>query len=732
MLFIVLLFSFQSGNNLLHLACISGNEETLRYLLHNVQLNPDHHVALNIHQKMPLEYIYPSISNRFQLLKLFQPFNQCHRNYPTESYAKLFLCGRTEAGKSSLAASISHRALKHFSYYHPNECVKGVALHTSGIEYHSVCSFEIGNVIIFDFAGHAEYYSSHAAVLETLLLRSPAVFAILTNLTDVEETIKKDLLFWFNFVENVSRKLINSCQVLVLGSHIDELLNEKDFQPIINDVVNLGIRFQNYKGFFPIDCHRPNGKGVTEVMVKLKESCSAVMDQDDKMSYHCHCLYCYLQQLEVVAISLDELCSKLMKLNEPCLLTNRSTILEFLTILGSKGLILFLADTWVIIDQKALLTEVNGVLFNKSINRERRPLASNTGIMSVSTLARLFSKLNTDMLIHFLTSLQFCHQMDSYTVSCITNNKPSDDFPINNDDDFPINNDEKFLFFPALITENKPTSIFETTDGFGWCLWCPEPQQFLSMHFLHTLLHHLAFTYCPRPPEKTDVVDNTAIEKFHRVCTMWKSGIYWKEKKNNMEVMVEVTESNRCVTVLVSHSSLIESYHLRASLIKEILNHKNNLCPCTSKQFIIAPGNIKDVMEREQGNHVLYGLRSVAEGILVKGTATSTTDENVAVQLVVGEKEPYLCIAPLVTKALFTATNKDLPLPDHYVQHIHEVCAEIMFLYPSSDFTHLSVREHLNKFSIFAGRNPLVSPHSLSLKCVSTKSCLHRVYLLHQ
>ena len=712
MLFICLLFSFQSGNNLLHLACRSGNEETLHYLLHNVQLNPDHHVA--------------------QLLKLFQPFNQCHRNYSTESYAKLFLCGRTEAGKSSLAASISHRALKHFSNYHPNECVKGVALHTTGIEYQSVRSFEIGNVIIFDFAGHAEYYSSHAAVLETLLLRSPAVFAILTNLTDDEETIKKDLLFWFNFVENVSRKLINSCQVLVLGSHVDKLLNKKDFQPIINDVVNLGIRFQNYKGFFPIDCHRPNGKGVTEVMVKLKESCSAVMDQDDKMSYHCHCLYCYLQQLEVVAISLDELCSKLMKLNEPCLLTNRSTMLEFLTILGSKGLILFLADTWVIIDQRALLTEVNGILFNKSTNHERKPVASNTGIMSVSTLARLFPNFNKDMLIHFLTSLQFCHQMDSYTVSCITNNKPSDDFPINNDDDFPINNDEKFLFFPALITENKPTSIFETTDGFGWCLWCPEPQQFLSMRFLHTLLHRLAFTYCPRPPEKTNVVDNTAIEKFHRVCTMWKSGIYWKEKKNNMEVMVEVTKSNRCVTVLVSHSSLIESYQLRASLIKEILNHKNKLCQCTSKQFIIAPGNIKDVMEREQGNHILYGLRSVAEGVLVKGTATSTNDENVAVQLVVGEKEPYHCIVPLVTEALFTDTKKDLPLPDHYVQHIHEVCEEIMSLYPSSDFTHLSVREHLNKFSIFAGRNPLVSLHSLSLKCVSTKSSLHRVYLLHQ
>ena len=653
---------------------------------------------------MPLDHVPPHVSssNRFRLLKLFQPFKQCHRDYLTESYAKLFLCGKTEAGKSSLAAVISYRADKlSLHNYDSKECIEGVVLQTTGIEYHSIRSNEIGNVVIYDFAGHAEYYSSHAAVLETLLLRSPAVFAILSNLTDDEETIKKDLLFWFNFVENVSMKLISSSQVLVLGSHIDELSSEKDFQPFVNDVANLAVRFQNYKEFFPIDCHRPGGKGVKKFMKKLKESCEAVVDKNDKMSYHCHCLNSYLQQLEEVAISLDELCSKLMELNEPCLLTDRSIVLEFLTILGSKGLILFLANTWVIINKKALLTEVNGVLFNKSIDRECKPVATNTGIMAVSTLANLFPKHNTDMLIRFITSLQFCHQIDSYAVSSITNNVPSDDFI--------ISKDEKFLFFPALITEDKPTSIFETTDGFGWCLWCPESHQFLSMRFLHTLLLHLAYTCCSCPPEGNDyITDNAVFQELHRVCTMWKNGIYWKDE-NNIEVMVEVTEANRCITVLVSHSSLIESYHLRASLIKEVLKLKKELCPCTSKQFIIPPGDVKDVMEKKQKNRILYTLRNVAKGVLMRETVTSSSDECVPVHLVVGEKEPYLCLAPLVTKALFTDTNKDLPLPDYYVQHIEEVCGEIMSLYPSSDFTHLSVREHLNKFSVFAGRNPLVS-----------------------
>ena len=176
---------------------------------------------------MPLDRIPPHVSssNRFQLLKLFQPFKQCHRDYFTESYAKLFLCGKKEAGKSSLAAVISYRADRvHYGHYDPEECIEGVILQTTGIEYHSVCSRELGNVVIYDFAGHAEYYSSHAAVLETLLLRSPAVFAILSNLTDDEETIKKDLLFWFNFVENVSMKLISSPPLKKLNLNIDGIL----------------------------------------------------------------------------------------------------------------------------------------------------------------------------------------------------------------------------------------------------------------------------------------------------------------------------------------------------------------------------------------------------------------------------------------------------------------------------------------------------------------------------
>ena len=663
-----------------------------------MKLNP---LAVNNRHQIPLELFPPNLEDQFQLLKLFQPFLPHNIEYPVESYAKLFLCGKTNAGKSSLAAVISYRADKWFFHnYNPEECVEGVVLQTTGIDYHSIRSGEIGNIVIFDFAGHPEYYSSHAAVLETLLLRSPAVFVIVTNLTDEKEIIKRDLYFWFNFIENVSSNVSIPSQVIIVGSHIDLLPRENDYEYFINEIANSAIHDQNYTGFLAMDCHRPGGKGVKKCMTTLKKSCEAVIDREDKISYHCHCLHAFLQQLQLVAISLDDLCSRIDNMNEPCLLSDRSTVLTFLTILGEKGLVLFLGD-WLIIDKKALLTEVNGILFNESIDCVRKPVASNTGIMPVSTLAKLFPNHNTKMLVHFLTSLQFCHQIHSRFVNNITNNIPSEEPP--------VNEDAKYLFFPALIKEKRPSSIFQTTDGFGWCLWCPNPQQFLPTRFLHTLLRHLAYTRC-LPPDSTGITEtNIEVKELYRDCTMWKNGIYWKDE-NDIEVMVEVTEHNRCVTILISYSSSLKSYEIRTSLIKEVLSLKNKICSCEVQQFVIPPGNMNDVVDKEQRHRIIYSLRKVALGVITKcliGDANNKTAERVDVRSVVGEKEPYLWIAPIVINTLFTDSNKEIPLPHHYIRHIEISCRERIPL--SSDHSHFSVKERFNRFSIFTGRNPLVS-----------------------
>ena len=681
----------------------TGSKDTIQYLLNDVNLNP---LTLNNHQQIPLELIPPNLKDRFQLLKLFQPFLQHNIEYPVQSYAKIFICGKRNAGKSSLAAVISYRANKGQHHnYNPEKCIEGVKLQTTGIDYHSIQSREIGNVVIFDLAGHAEYYSSHAAVLETLLLRSPAVFVVVSNLDDDKETIKKDLYFWFNFVESVSTNLNTSSQLIIVGSHIDLVQDVMNFQSIVDEVANDGNRFQNYKGYLAMECHRPGGKGVKEFMAKLRESCEAAMDRNDNMSYYCHCVNAFLQNLEVVAISLDDLCSLFKERNEPYPLSDRSCLKEFLTILGEKGLILYLGD-WLIVDKKALLTVVNGDLFNKSVTRVQKPVASNTGIMPLSTLAKLFPDYNIDMLVRFLTSLQFCHQMDAHAVSTITNNITPEKSSIEKDD--------KFLFFPSLINEKRPPSVLTMKHGLGWCLWCPNPHQFLSTRFLHVLLFRIAYKYCLPHYEAGYVDTSPAILELQRDCTMWKNGILWKDE-NNTEVMVEVSEDNRCVTILVSDNESVQTCQLRTSLIKDVLNLKNELCPCKARQFVIPRGIAKDVIDKEVRHRTLYALGEVARGVILRGHVRDNNrllDKALNIKAIVGENEPFLCIDPQVTIALLDDSKRDLRLPDSHIQHIQEVCGQSFSL--PADLTHHSIVEHLNTFSVFAGRNPLVSQYYLT------------------
>ena len=82
------------------------------------------------------------------------------------------------------------------------------------------------------------------------------------------------------------------------------------------------------------------------------------------------------------------------------------------------------------------------------------------------------------------------------------------------------------------------------------------------------------------------------------------------------------------------------------------------------------------------------------------------------IKAIVGENEPFLCIDPQVTIALLDDSKRDLRLPDSHIQHIQEVCGQSFSL--PADLTHHSILEHLNTFSVFAGRNPLVSQYYLT------------------
>ena len=363
-------------------------------------------MAKNRDYQTAMELVYHHNINRFGILKMFERFEQCRKDFPVESYSKVFFCGNTGAGKSSLAAVIMERAKKPPNYEFDTSDPIPVDLLTTGINAHTFSSHEVGNIVLYDLAGHREYYSSHAAILENLMLSTPGVFAILSKMTDDLLTIKYDLFYWFNFIKNVSLNLSSSrpSQILVIGSRLDEITNGcEEISKVVAEVAIKANHSQDFRGFLPMECHRPGGKGVKNFVAMLSYSCKAVLERSDKISFYCHVQFSFLQLLRskenIVTISLKKLCIKLRECDDPSLPSERSVLLEFLTTLCDKGLILFLkneddAQSWIVIDRAALLTEVNGILFApKAIKHAHEDIASNTGIVPTSVLERLFPSM---------------------------------------------------------------------------------------------------------------------------------------------------------------------------------------------------------------------------------------------------------------------------------------------------------------------------------------------------
>ena len=377
-----------------------------------------------------------------------------------------------------------------------------------------------------------------------------------------------------------------------------------------------------------------------------------------------------------------------------------SVLLELLTTLSDKGLILFLKNeecqSWIVIKRESLLSNINGVLFApEAIKWVYRDIASNTGVVPLSALKETFPHHNTDMLVGFLLSLQSCHMIKSSAL---------DDLETNISTSVPLKLDD-LLFFPALVSAEPPTDI-KIKNGLGLCLWCPDPNEFLSTRFFHILLLCIAYFYCLPPRKKPGVVNvtNPAVQKLAHRCTVWTNGIYWR---NKFEVVVEVSEHNRCVTVLTSNKDMDESRKVFNSVIKKILSLKEQFCSCTSDEYMIAPDQVSTAYTLEVCVLTLYSMEDVAVAVVTKDDIMDVNGTALAVEEIVGNKDPFLLIAPLVTKALFNTSNAELPVQDDYLQHIQDVCGDT-FLLPVG-CTHIKIKDHCSSLSVFAGRNPLVS-----------------------
>ena len=675
-----------SGTTPLHYACSYNHAHIVQYLLSTGRVNPltedeDGHTALYY------------ASGKYDIIKLFEPFEECRTAFPVHTFTKLILTGDSGAGKTTITELIVRLASSTAV-----ECVADVQRLTAGIVPHHIQSEQLGNFVVYDFAGQQEYYSSHAAVLEQVMRRSAAMFLCVVDLSESKEKICESLHYWLSFIDNACSTAEGRSHVVIVGSHADQVTSSvEEKSSLLQTIIAIRrVRRQEYVECIAMDCRRANTDASRRLIAILTNSQKAIAASQPVIHYYSHVVYAFLRtKLNVVGCTLHDLVSAVAKENDSSLPNDQSVLVEILTTLSDRGLILFIHhphSSWIVVKTEALLKEINGTLFAPDHFKEHRDLASNTGVVPVSNLHKVFPDYNSEMIVGFLTSLDFCRPVDP-SVLQYTNLQTT-----------PSHSTADLLFFPGLVQSERPDSLVQQGAlEFGWCLKCMDRHEFLSSRFLHLLLLSVAYQF----PLASRSNPCSSVSGLQRKCTIWRNGIFWRDDNNTCTV-IELLDNNRCVMVAMSYTSTVEYAKLRGSLIALIRNllHKQHSPALEVCEFLISPNLVHQYPIDTIPDTDLFDMYHVARSILHrKPIVLSHGDGRGHLETQSLPFEPYHLLAPSYVSQLFNSNMTDQPVPGPILQEVRQLCHQTKV--KPQKFGEL--REHLDRLSLFAGRNPLVS-----------------------
>ena len=452
--------------------------------------------------------------------------------------------------------------------------------------------------MLYDFAGHQTYYSSHSSLLEAISLTSPSTFLMLVDVTVGLKRIAAQMYYWSAMICNVCHECPQPSSVIVVGTHADKVKKSyltdlgAEIERLARDIFKEHIFVQ----FIALNVKK-QGSDLKTFFRLLDGVNENVGQRSPAISLSNHLMYAFLNDKipsDKEAISLSGLLSLLEKDEPRVLPTETSEIIALLTTLAHKGFIIFLhtngEDSWIVRDLKTLLEKVNGALFAPSFFKEHLPIASNTGIIPLNVLKRHFPNHNTAMIVQFLIQLQLCQRINLIDVN--TNMIPK------------IPSPSEMLFFPSLISESRPhfdssditTYPFNNSKGaiacFGWLLYADNICQFFPNRFLHTLLLNLAYKICL--PDTNHQIINADIQSKNRQCKVWRTGISWRIV-TGVSTIIELMEDSRCLFLVMAFPHQMFCNQL-VPVLQTIKTTLSQFCPSiAATEYIVDPSTASSV-----------------------------------------------------------------------------------------------------------------------------------------
>ena len=567
----------KDGWTSLHHAAWLGAPEVVEYFLSTGNCDP---LAKDNKGRTPLQLAKERGYDSDVVIDIFKKFGDIKISHPIDSYVNVLLVGNPGAGKSTLSHVIKDTAS--FTLLGSFRNVGGVVPCTAGIIPYKLQHRTLGNIILHDFAGHSEYYSSHSAVIENLLQGSGGVFLIVVNILENEAV--KQLHQWLTVVRNEAQKALNQCHVIVIVSHVDEISNSAERRKRKKEILG-SIVEESFDNVF-LDCRKLGGSGVDSFFNKLSSACESIRStRRNKSSLYDHEMYRLLEERKENILTLSDVMSVGKDNNDYFIPDKEEYILDVLHSLQLIGLISVLKSedkVWVVVNKGILLTEVDGILFAPETFKEHVDIASNTGIVSVSGLTRLFPKYDPDMLICFLKNMELCQELDPSFLR-MTNLHQLGVEEV--EEGGRERRGERLLFFPCLLSTDRPKKMTSEVYQFGWCLQCTREHDFFPPRYFHVLSLHLAFKF------SLSEGNQELAKKLNRKCKFWRNGLHWFDGYG-VGSLVEIVDESQCVLVMMScekgYSDNMVS--LRRKVIREVMSIYNESCPSLEvKELVIDP-----------------------------------------------------------------------------------------------------------------------------------------------
>ena len=757
-----LVHTARSGDTPLHFACKYNQVEIVKFLLSTGECDP---LIKNAEGLTPVE-----LATSTEICEQLDHF--CKGNYPLESVVKVFVLGDPMAGKSSLVQAIQSNPGFLSSLLGRFQKVKGVRQQTAGIDSFSFSSSDFGNVVIYDFAGQREFYTSHAAFLQNSSSVIPGIFIVVTDIALCEDDIHQTLQYWVLFIEECCAHVQSKTKphIIFVGSHADQLKGdvEQAFMLIhkcfAEDSDN---KFYEMSGVICLDCTRPSSVGLDLLRYHLKESCNSIRERREKIDQRCYVLHKYVHKeyinMGIHGSKLKNI-SKDLEGNSYLLPSTSSELLPLFQTLHDKGQVILLrnkhilSNSWVITNIATMLETVVGSIFApRDFPQHIAP--GSTGIVPKSRISEAFPDLNIDMIIGFLEHYEFCHQVGVDWVR-VTESKQE-------------MSDEEYYLFPALVTmESLPRVLYDIHESCyccGWFLHSTAKHQFFTTRFLHILLIRLAFLFAVPQDNAIPTANKNETPALKRSCTIWKSGISW-HSTNGVSTLLQVRDLKTVILIASSmKGSEIHFIRHRAQLIKTILKAKMELCPRFDMEECIMEVESEKLFETVQkcpSQSTKYSLKYLSDRI-----STRDAKDHQDLLLVnpdgsprkrISELlyfEPYTLLTSDLIAQMFSKHNSNLILSDAFLSEIaarfypcNNILSQILMPQPrllneklkmdvysldnldvmsqqlrcvhileawmeqqESPATYRKLRQELNKYSIFCGRSPL------DLVCVMSK-----------